>query len=512
MPADGPEDSEDRRADVEGHLVQSLKWSWLGAIAPRFVTPLVTVLLSLLLSPRDFGLAAAGTAVVSIAYILVSVGPAIIRSRGSEGQVASTAFWLGNGLMTVLYLLIWAASGWYAQRVGDPALETVIRVAGLALFLSTSASVPISLLQKRFDFSGVFVVSVARAVVGSLVSISLALLSMGYWALVLGPLAGLATGMVVAFWRSRWWPGLALDRATGKSLLAFSAWVSLASLVTWCFGQADNLLCGAFLGPEKLGVYAFGFNLTGLVPGLIISPLASVAYTAFCKVQNDPREMAYLLGKYRALAAVLLVPTAAGTALIARPFVRLVWGETWPGLELVLICLAIMPGLAHVWSLDAEAFRAMGRPDLWPKLGLVAVVLLFPALWVGAAFDLQGFLIGRALASTVVPVLVMIVAHRLFSGESGMGRLWSPFAAAAVMVVAILGIQDAISRYLLVHDAMLISITILVGASIYVGALAVLDRRLLVSFLRFLRQVIGGRAAIGGRDRQGVHSAAGRGD
>ena len=493
MPADGPEDSLDPegRDRVEGDLVQSLKWSWLGAIAPRLVTPLVTVFLSLLLSPRDFGLAAAATAVISIAYILVSVGPAIVRSRDPEGQVASTAFWLGNGLMAILYLAIWALSGWYAGRVGDPALETVIRVAGLSLFLSTSASVPTSLLQKRFDFSGIFMVSVARAVAGSLVSISLALLAMGYWALVIGPLVGLATGMIVAFWRSGWWPGWEVDLAAGRGLLEFSAWVSLASLVTWCFGQADNLICGALLGPEKLGVYAFGFNLTGLVPGLVISPLAAVAYSAFCEVQNDPKEMAYLLGKYRALAAVLLVPTAAGTALIARPFVSLLWGESWPGLDLVLICLAIMPGLAHVWSLDAEAFRAMGRPDLWPKLGIIAVALLFPALWIGAtAFDLQGFLIGRSLASTTVPVLIMIVAHRLFFGKAGMGKLWPTFAAAAIMAVVAGGAQHLTRAYVSQHDAVLVGVTILVGAAVYAGSLATLDPPLVKEFLRFLREVI----------------------
>ena len=489
---EGSLDQEAQRAHVERNFLQSLRWSWLGAIAPRFVTPLVTVLLSLMLSPRDFGLAAAATAVVSFAYILVGVGPALVRSRGPENKTASTAFWLGNGLMIILYAAIWALSGGYARSVGDSALEQVIRIAGLALFLTTSTSVPVGLLQKRFDFSGIFVVTVSRAVVGSLTSITLALIGMGYWALVIGPLVGLAVGLVVAFFKSGWWPQIEFDLTAGKHLVEFSAWVSLASLVTWCFGQADNLICGALLGPDKLGVYAFGFSLTGLVPGLIISPMAAVAYSAFCTVQHDRKEVAYLLGKYRALSAVLLVPTAAGTALIAKPLVALIWGETWPGLDLVIIWLSIMPGLAHVWSLDAEAFRAVGRPDLWPKLGIISVTILFPTLWLAAAFDLQGFLIGRVIGSTSLPILLIFAAAKLFFGESGMWRLWPPFAAAIVMVVAAIGTQQLIKSYISEHPGALVVLTIFVGAAAYTGSLVVIKPRLLKDFLQFLRQVISG--------------------
>jgi hypothetical protein len=78
-----------------------------------------------------------------------------------------------------------------------------------------------------------------------------------------------------------------------------------------------------------------------------------------------------------------------------------------------------MPGLSHVWSLNAEAFRAIGRPDIWPKLGMLTLLVLMPLLIFLAPFGLVALTIGRLVGAAVLPVSIIVVSAKIFDAPVG---------------------------------------------------------------------------------------------
>jgi teichuronic acid exporter len=409
----------------------------MASLAPRFITPISTMVLAAVLTPSDFGTVAASTLIVAFAQIVVGlgVGQAVVQRRTLVAEAASVAFWMSLLVACVLYGVLWLSAPWLGQAYQIPQLASVIRVSGLSLLLSALGSMPTALLERELEFQRLFWVRSLRQLTYVLVSIALALLGAGVWALVLGPLAG-ATIETILVWRACGWsPLLSVDWTISSSLLSFSLWVLLAGFQSWLFLYADNALAGFFLGADGLGIYSLGFNISSLLPGLAISPLVAVAYPAFCAMQSDPKDVGRSLLKLRTLTAAMLFPAAWGLSAIAVPTLTLLYGNRWEGLGTVVQLLAVMPGLNPLWSLNTMAYRAVGRPDVGPKLGGIAMLVFIPLLVVAGTHGLMAFTLARFGGAFAMPLLHMLIGSRILgiSIKDQLRALAIPFGLATVM-------------------------------------------------------------------------------
>jgi PST family polysaccharide transporter len=79
-------------------MLHAFKWSVLGEIAARTITPLSFLLLARVLLPEDFGIAAAGTVVISFSQIFsdAGLGSALIQQQELHNKNADVAFWLNH--------------------------------------------------------------------------------------------------------------------------------------------------------------------------------------------------------------------------------------------------------------------------------------------------------------------------------------------------------------------------------------------------------------------------------
>lgn len=416
----------------------SVKWTTLATLLPRFVTPVSTMILAALLTPADFGAIAVSTLVVALARIVVGLGlgPSVVQRRDRVGEAASAALYMSLLVAILLYGALWLSAPWLAQAYRIPVVESVVRVSGISLILYALESIPMALLQRELRFRRFFWVNFTPQLVNVAVSLALAALGAGVWALVIGPLAGAAARAALAWALSGWRPLRSLDRALVSQLLGFSLWLVVAGFQSWLFLQADNALAGVFLGGEGLGVYSLGFNLSALLPGLIIPPLATIAYPAFCTLQNQREEVGRSLLKLQSLAAALLLPAALGLSAVAVPAVKLLYGDKWAGLGSVIQLLALN-GIGQIWSLNSETYRAIGRPDAWPKLALIPLAVLFPLLLAAGPYGLLPFTVARFAAGFVLPLTNIAASSRIL-GISIKKQVWalmSPGRYALVMYV-----------------------------------------------------------------------------
>ncbi|HSJ53357.1 MAG TPA: lipopolysaccharide biosynthesis protein [Anaerolineae bacterium] len=435
-PDAGPPDG---YAGIVHQAAGSVKWATLANLLPRFFTPVSSLVLAALLTPADFGIVAVSTLVVALARIVVGLGlgAAVVQRQESVARAASAAFWISFGLSVGLYGGLWLAAPSLARLYQIPLLASVIRVSALSLVLFALSTIPEALLQKSMQFRKLFWVSALAQITHAVSSLGLALLGLGVWALVLGPLCAAAVRVLLSWSAARWFPSWSIDRAVLRSLLGFSVWVTVAGFQSWLFLYADNALAGYYLGERGVGVYSLGFSLSQLLPGLIIPALAAVAYPTFSALQNDRRAVGEGLLRLQSVAAVVLFPACFGLSAVAQAGTSLLYGEKWAGLGLVMQFMAIMPGLAHLWSLNAEAYRALGRPDVWPKLAAASLLILLPLLVWAGPHGLVPFTVARFGGQLVYPILHVVVAARVLGlPVSRQLRAWTvPLACALPMYV-----------------------------------------------------------------------------
>ena len=167
-------------------------WSFGGGIGQALLNIVSIVLLSRLLTPAQFGAAAAASLVVGWAAVLshVGVGPALVQRKALQDEEVSAAFIFSAVLSAVLALALFVLTPVFNVVVGLPADSSLLRLLSVSLLLLGVAAVPTGLLQRQLRFRALMVVDLLAAGPGTIgVSLVLAVLGFGAYSLVWGSIA-----------------------------------------------------------------------------------------------------------------------------------------------------------------------------------------------------------------------------------------------------------------------------------------------------------------------------------
>lgn len=485
-------------ADDIGSLIEqatdSVKWAFLYNAVPRLVTPFSTMILAALLTPADFGLVAISTLVIALARILVDMGlgKAVVQRQTRVDEVASLSLWLSLFVSVLLYGFLWIIAPWLSDVYDNSEVTGAIRLAGLFLPLSAAASIPTALLQRNMEFQRLFWVHSSFLVTQAVVSVCLALAEVGFWAMILGQLAGMSASAGFAWGLVRWRPRVVLDWDIARSIVGFSSWIMVSGVQAWLFLYADNAIAGMFMGVQVLGVYSLGFNLSILIPEFFVASVGDVAYPTFCRLQESPKVVGSKLLKLQMLTAAILFPLAFGISAIAEPAITLLYRDSWPGLGSIMAYLAIMPGLSCIWTLNGKAYQAVGRPDVWTKLSGCALLVLLPLLWIAGPYGMSTFVVVRFGGALLVPLANLLVVSRIFgtSVREQVEAFASPFCLSVIMFALVSGIVRLVGPFEGVIGWVRLFATITAGALVYLFLTRQTNRGLWDQLVLSLRRVL----------------------
>ena len=193
---------------VINSAVLSAKWSALAEFVTKTIPPAIFIILALLLTPEDFGLVA--TAMIFISFCQVfceaGLGKALIQTNEPPEKAADIAFWSNLILSFLVYILIFIASPWLAHFFNSPETRPVLRILGLQIIINSFAGVQQALFLRDFKFRPLFWIRLLTTLLPGLISIPMAYLGYGVWALVTGSLLGSMTTMIMLWHKSPWRP------------------------------------------------------------------------------------------------------------------------------------------------------------------------------------------------------------------------------------------------------------------------------------------------------------------
>jgi O-antigen/teichoic acid export membrane protein len=430
------EGSEGSRASLV--FGRGLSWAGLSSLAPRAISILTTLLLAALLTPKDFGYLAIVNIVVALVQSVFTSAftPALVQLKGDVEELAATALSAAVAFSGLIYCALFFAGPAIESFYKTPHLSALLRVSAISILAGSVGAAPLGILQRRFAFKRIFVVQAVSQIAGAGLSLALAFSGFGVWALILGPVVNSVTTTVLAFFYARWTPRFRLDFWRAGPFMGFSSWVIVGGIQTWLFLSGDNAIASRSFDAATLGVYALGFNLANLLPGIIASVVSLVAYPSLCQVQRDPAaNFSSTFLDVQTVVAALALPAACLTALLAGPLIGLGLRSKWADLGFTIQWLAIFPGLCNIWSLNSDGYRAVGQPGLWPKLSFASLVVLLPCLTISARYGFHAFTITRCLAALPLPVLNMIAASKALRVPlyAQISRLLPSIAASAAL-------------------------------------------------------------------------------
>ena len=481
-------------SEIKNHAIKSVKWTALTEIALRSIPPLVMLILARLLTPDDFGVV--GVAMIAIGFAQIfqdfGLGKALIQREDRINESANIVFWSNITFGILVYLILFASAPLIADFFHDSKVVDVLRVLCLQIVLTSFTTVHLALLQREFKFKQLFVVRLAPSIIPGIVSIPLALMGQGVWALVWGSLAG-STIQVILFWRvSDWRPAFSFDTALAREVLGFGSWVALEMFLGWLIMWGDSIILGHFLGVGNLGIYRVGTTVIILIFSLFFSPLISVAYSSFSRLQSNIEDFGASFLKITRLVATVSLPLGVGLALTAHPISSLIFGQKWQGIEIVILIIGLKYGMDYLVGMNPEIYRAMGRPDANVKLLMANASYYIPVFVLAAPHGLLVFCLACLAVDAVSLLLHFFVANKLLQVPfTYLGScIKSPLLASLVMGTLLYGIVNLIGPFQSWEGLLKLIAVIIAGGISYLIVLRLVDNDLLMQFFNLLREVI----------------------
>jgi O-antigen/teichoic acid export membrane protein len=223
-----------------------------------------------------------------------------------------------------------------------------------------------------------------------------------------------------------------------------------------------------------------------------------VLFPAYAKLDRDPKRLRSAALRTLRLATAVFVPVGAGMAVVATPLVTVAFGRQWSDAAAVLPWMAGWAALTALTQHFGEVYKALGQTRILSWMVAVSTVLALPGLlWVGIeGWGLSAIVVVLIVARVVRVAFDLVVMRWLVDLRPAVAA--RAIAPALVAVGLMVGAVLAASRVIPPWPApALLAALVLIGAIVYVVALAVLDRGLFAEVYQLLRAAAGGRALVG---------------
>ncbi len=404
---------------LKNGLLRNLGWFGLAELMARVSRLFATVLLARSLDVAEFGVAAAALTAFEIIRVLpnTGVGHAVVRTPSDQlNDTCVTAYHIVWAICISTAILQVAIGIVLLLMVNLDAGTMLSVLAGVYLFMAPGL-VNSYLVLRAGRFRTMAVIATAQIIVDNTLAIALALLGFGAWALVLPKLL---VAPIWMFGMRRAYP-LPFDhsasRVSAEPLLRFSLPVLGTEMLTAARFNMDNLLVGAILGLDALGLYYFVFN-AGV--GFSLSLTTALKSVLFPHLAKAVREGPNVLQRFDCavgsvvLASSLLIGLQAIGSLF---YVPIVFGAKWAYAAPLVATMCASAVARPVADATAQLLRAIGRPG-WELAGSLAMTTIYLGAFAGALpFGLPvavGVLAGTAtLLQVGFAVIIRLLAARM---------------------------------------------------------------------------------------------------
>lgn len=478
--------------DIRNKVMSALRWSAAARFLGQAFSWTITILVIRMLSPGDYGLMAMGTVLVSFLFLLNTLGldAILVQEKALSHQLRRQVFGVVILMNLACFFLLFFGAHSAAAFYNEPQLAPVVQVLSLQFFFLIFETLPQSSLEREIDFARRSVVDFITLILGSLVTLLLAYLGFGVWALVWGMVANTALRVVglnlIA--RALVWPSFSF--AGMRSQFSFGAFVTTDRGLWFLFSESDKFIGGKLLGQHALGYYAVASQLASLPIQKLAGLLNAIAFPAFSRAHTaeaDSKVHEYLLTATRILA-IAAFPVFFGMAATAEPIILALLGEKWlPAAPLLQLLGLVMP-LKLLSNVFPPLLWGIGRPRVSAVNFAIAAAAMPVAFAVGAT---GGGVQGLAYAwLATYPFVFLITAWRScatvgVSLTDYLLQLLRPAGVSALMVALVMLLAPRLPPLLGPWFDLLLQAG--VGAAIYAVGMLLVGRSALKETLFLIR-------------------------
>jgi len=426
---------------------RSIGFSAIDRYGSTLLLLLATMILARLLTPEEFGIYTAVSALMVLATVssreFGGANYLIQKSSLSERDIR-TAFTVNAGMSVLFAAALFGLRDAFAWFYSQPGLQIGIGVAALSFLLVPFSGTMTALLRREMAFDVIAACNLTANVVNAATAVALAALGHGFMSPLYGALAGQTVLMALLVGHRRRLRLFQPCLDGWREAVGFGASSSAVGIINVCYQMSPQLILGRVLDFTAVGLYGRAVNITQIFDRLVSEVLNPIIMPA---VFAQTRAGADLKGLYlRAIELVTAVqwPFLIFTALMAAPIVSILlgpgWGETVPLVRMLCVASLCMFGA----GLSFPVLVAAGR--IHDAL-LASLISVPPSVLIVFAASFFGLKAVAAAAFVTLPLQVAVVLYfitrRLDIGAADL--LGAMRKSAIVAAASALGVMAAVA-------------------------------------------------------------------
>ena len=430
--------------NLKEKTAKGLFWGGMNNGIQQLLGLVFGIILGRLLDPSDYGMTAMLAVFSVIANELQSSGfkTGLINLKSPTHDDYNAVFWFNILAGIAIYALLFFSAPLIADYYHQPKLIPLSRYVFLGFVFSSFGMAQSAYLTKQMQIKQIAQCGMTATLVSSLVSVTLAALGFGYWALATQYLMYIAVNTLLLWYFSPWRPTLFTFHlslfAPLKRLFPFSVRIMISAILTQVNTNIMNLLLGRYYGEANTGHYNQAYQWSSKCFLLVGNMLKQVDQTVLVGLHDERERQLAVLRKMMRFTAFISFPLLFGLGLVSHEFIVLAIGEKWAFsaslLPLLCLCGAFMP----LSTLLTDSIISQHRSDiyLWNTLALgILQIVLMVSLWREGIYAM-------VIAYTLLNIGWMFVWHFFVSRLMHYRLLHFlkdilPFALVAATVMAI---------------------------------------------------------------------------
>lgn len=462
---------ENKKSETLGEkTISGTIWTFAEKLLGQGASLIVSIFLSRLLFPEEYGVIAIASIFISISTVFVTCGlsTALVQKKIIQEIDYSTAFVASLFLSCIFFVLLFLGARpialFFGAKYDTETIVWVIRLLSLNIPVGSLTTVQSAYVQKNFLFKKVFWASLIGTVISGIAGVACAYAGFGPYALVVQALTDVIVDLFFVTVFIKWLPKLKFSMEVFKELFGFSSKILLTTLIDRCYNSLTDFFIGKKYTSADLALYNKGKQFPDIICTNIEGSIEKVLFPAMSELQDNKE--AFKRGVRRSIktSSYIIFPMLVGIICVGESLIVFLFTEKWSGCVpyLIMMCLSFLT--TSLRSPILQAIKAVGRSDIYLKLDIVKKIIGISALLISLPFGPLWICFGFLCSSILGLIVNLIPSKKLF--DYSILEIIKDVFPIALLNLIMGGCVYAIS-FLKINSTVLLFIQIAAGIIIY---------------------------------------------
>lgn len=475
--------------NLKKRAVHGVKWTSIYTFINVLSAPIYQVILASMLLPQDFAYIAVISLIIGLSELMsnMGIGEAVIQREKVTLKQLSTLFYLNLLISLLISVLFYTASPFIQNFYGYDNLELIVKLLGITIFINGLSSIFRVYLQRNLLFREFSIVQITKTLSDILITTILIFFGLGIMGYVFGTiLSTLLSAFSLIFFTFRKTDLKILNHFNIKDAIPFINFgisISIKKILTFVSQRIDEIIIGANLSSENLGIYYFGKRLVLQIQTVITNSFAQVLLPVFSKIKNNIVSLKNAYTRVSYTVAMVAFPILVGITLTIHLIVPIAFGKQWTDSVIIIQILSLVMILQVLTAnIATSALYSINKPGLVLIIDIVTNIIYITSL---ILFSKKGILFILFLFSAYIVLKTIILQyfvskylrHKLINYYFQFNKI---ALSTFTMVLFVLG-----SQYLFKEnsDILQLFISIITGIIVYLLMQWILDRKNTIMFI-----------------------------